>query len=56
MLMGGAQRSAEAADTPAAHATPAWSVKKGAVWWLRHRDRGGVAEVVLVSARSPDNL
>jgi phosphohistidine phosphatase len=56
MLMGGAQRSAEAADTPAAHATPAWSVKKGAVWWLRHRERGGVAEVVLVSARSPDNL
>lgn len=33
-----------------------WSVRKGAVWWLRHRERGGVAEVVLVSARSPDNL
>jgi phosphohistidine phosphatase len=56
MLMAGIQASAEAADTPAAHATPAWSVRKGAVWWLRHRERGGVAEVVLVSARSPDNL
>ena len=55
-LMAGAQGLAEAADTPAAHATPAWSVRKGAVWWLRHRERGGVAEVVLVSARSPDNL
>jgi phosphohistidine phosphatase len=58
MLMAGIQASAEAeaADTPAAHATPAWSVRKGAVWWLRHRERGGVTEVVLVSARSPDNL
>ena len=55
-LMAGLQGLAEAADTPAAHATPAWSVRKGAVWWLRHRERGGVAEVVLVSARSPDNL
>jgi len=56
LLMGGAQGSAEAAGTPVAHATPAWSVRKGAVWWLRHRDRGGVAEVVLVSVRSPDSL
>jgi len=56
MLMGGLQGSAEASNAAAAHATPAWSVRKGAVWWLRHRERGGVAEVVLVSARSPDNL
>ena len=56
MLMGGLQGAAEAANAAAAHATPAWSVRKGAVWWLRHRERGGVAEVVLVSARSPDNL
>lgn len=58
-LMGGAQgraEAAEAAESPIAHATPAWSVRKGAAWWLRHRVRGGVAEVVLVSARSPDNL
>lgn len=55
-LMAGLQGSAEAADEQARHATPAWSVRKGAVWWLRHRLRGGVAEVVLVSARAPDNL
>ncbi len=52
-LMGGAQSIA--AD-PGPHDTPSWSVRKGAVWWLRHRERGGVAEVVLVSVRSPDTL
>jgi phosphohistidine phosphatase len=56
MLMGGAAGTAEAASEIAAHATPAWSVRKGAVWWLRHRERIGVAEVVLVSVRSPDSL
>jgi phosphohistidine phosphatase len=56
MLMAGIQGTVEAAGAPAAHATPAWSVRKGAVWWLRHRERAGVAEVVLVSARAPDNL
>ena len=35
---------------------PPWAVRKGAVWWLRHRDREGVAEVVLVSVRTPDKL
>jgi len=56
LLMAGAHATAEAPGDAAAHATPAWSVRKGAVWWLRHRERGGVAEVVLVSMRSPDNL
>ncbi len=60
LLMAGAGATAEAEshgeDEVAAHATPAWSVRKGAVWWLRHRQRAGVAEVVLVSVRSPDNL
>jgi phosphohistidine phosphatase len=56
LLMAGTQGSAEAASEQALHATPAWSVRKGSVWWLRHRQRGGVAEVVLVSMRSPDNL
>jgi phosphohistidine phosphatase len=56
MLMAGIQGTVEAAGAPVAHATPAWSVRKGAVWWLRHRERAGVAEVVLVSARAPDNL
>ena len=56
LLMAGSPGRDEAQATPAAHATPAWSMRKGAVWWLRHRQRGGVAEVVLVSVRSPDNL
>ena len=30
----------------------AWSVKKGAVWWLRCRERDG--EVVLVTVRGPE--
>ena len=55
-LMAGLQGTAEAAETPRAHATPAWSIRKGAVWWLRHRERNGVADVVLVSVRAPDNL
>ena len=37
------------------NATP-WAVRKGAVWWLRHRLRDGVAEVTLVSVRTPDKL
>ncbi|MGL6109719.1 MAG: SixA phosphatase family protein [Rubrivivax sp.] len=56
LLMAGVQASGEAQGEPAAHATPAWSVRKGAVWWLRHRQRGGVADVVLVSVRSPEAL
>jgi phosphohistidine phosphatase len=35
---------------------PAWAVRKGAAWWLRHRQRAGVPEVVLVSVRSPEKL
>ncbi len=56
LLMAGAQATAEAEREEAPHETPAWSVRKGAVWWLRHRERAGVADVVLVSVRSPDNL
>ena len=34
-----------------------WAVKKGAVWWLRHRDRDGEgAGVVLQAVMSPDAL
>ncbi len=32
------------------------SVKKGAVWWLRHRLRDGVSQITLVSVQSPDVL
>lgn len=35
---------------------PAWTVRKGAAWWLRHRLRDGVPEVVLVSVRTPEKL
>ena len=33
-----------------------WSIKKGAVWWLRHRDRDGDARVMLQAVQSPDCL
>ena len=33
-----------------------WSVKKGAVWWLRSRDREGSAQVVLQAVMAPDAL
>ena len=36
--------------------SPAWAVRKGAVWWMRHRVREGVPEVVLVSVRTPEKL
>ena len=39
------------ADTP-----QEWSIKKGAVWWLRHRDREGFAQVVLQAVQAPDCL
>jgi len=32
------------------------SVRKGAVWWLRHRLRDGVSQTMLVSVQSPDVL
>jgi phosphohistidine phosphatase len=31
-------------------------VRKGAVWWLRTRERGGHAQTVVVSVQSPDAL
>jgi phosphohistidine phosphatase len=33
-----------------------WSVKKGAAWWLRSRDREGSAAVVLHAVMGPDGL
>lgn len=32
------------------------AVKKGAVWWLRHRLRDGVSHTMLLSVQSPDVL
>ena len=33
-----------------------WSVKKGALWWLRRRDRAGDDQTVLVTVRGPENV
>ena len=33
-----------------------WTMKKGAVWWLRSRDREGESQVVLQAVQSPDCL
>ncbi len=38
----------------AALESPGWTIRKGAVWWLRRRERHGAAEVVLVSVRGPE--
>ena len=55
-LMGGPRVVATLSLEPGPQHTPAWAVRKGAVWWLRQRERNGVAEVVLVSVRSPEML
>lgn len=34
-------------------ADQAWSIKKGAVWWLERRDRDGVVEVTLLAVQGP---
>jgi phosphohistidine phosphatase len=34
----------------------AWAVRKGAVWWLRGRDREGEPQVTLQAVQSPDFL
>jgi phosphohistidine phosphatase len=34
----------------------AWSVRKGAVWWLRGRERDGAVDVTLQAVQSPDFL
>jgi phosphohistidine phosphatase len=39
-----------------ADVSQSWALKKGAVWWLRNRDREGLAQVVLQAAMSPDSL
>ena len=34
----------------------AWTIKKGAVWWIRGRNREDVAQVILQAVQSPDCL
>lgn len=36
--------------------TVPWSIRKGAVWWLRSRERATGGEIVLVTVRGPDNV
>lgn len=35
---------------------PECAVKKGAVWWLRNRERDELAETIIVTVQSPDML
>ena len=46
--------SADAALEAAMAGAPSWAMRKGAVWWLRRRERAGRVEVVLVAVRAPD--
>lgn len=32
------------------------SVKKGALWWLRHRERGSISQTVVVTVQTPELL
>lgn len=32
------------------------SVKKGALWWLRHRERGSASQTVVVTVQTPELL
>ena len=33
-----------------------WAIRKGAIWWLRQREREGSSEVVLVAVRSANGF
>ncbi len=35
---------------------PAWSIKKGAVWWLKGRERDGAWQITLQAVQNPDFL
>ena len=37
-------------------APQAWSIKKGAVWWIRSRNREDLDQVILQAVQSPDCL
>ena len=39
-----------------AHKVENWTIKKGAVWWIRGRNREDLAQVVLQAVQSPDCL
>ena len=33
-----------------------WTIKKGAVWWIRGRNREDAAQVILQAVQAPDCL
>jgi phosphohistidine phosphatase len=33
-----------------------WSIRKGAAWWLRYREKEGQPQVALLAVRSPSHL
>ncbi len=33
-----------------------WTIRKGAVWWLRSREREALGQVVLVAVRAPEQV
>lgn len=35
---------------------PTFAVKKGAVWWLRQRERDGAPQTVLVAVQAPETI
>jgi phosphohistidine phosphatase len=39
-----------------AGAAQPWAMKKGAVWWLRHRPRSDDGDIVVHAVQSPDSL
>jgi phosphohistidine phosphatase len=45
-----------AASLLLAGAAQPWTVAKGGVWWLRRRERGGQAQVLLQAVVAPDRV
>jgi phosphohistidine phosphatase len=45
-----------AASLVLAGVAQAWSIKKSAVWWIRHRPRDDESQVALQAVQSPDCL
>jgi phosphohistidine phosphatase len=54
LIVGHQPTLGEVASSLLAGEEAGWSIRKGAVWWLASRDRGGAAAVVLRVAMSPD--
>lgn len=55
-LLLGAQPAAPAELAASWRPVHAWSIKKGAVWWLQGRQRDGVWQVTVQAVQNPDLL